>query len=696
MTSLYRILSSSKLALILLVVFAIAMATATFIENDFGTATAWQLIYNALWFELVMLGLCVSFVFNISKYKLWRKQKWPILLFHLSFILVIIGAGVTRYISESGVMRIREGESSSTIISNTNYFQVHISDGDNVAVLKKQLDFSPLSENEFTIQTDYKGQTYTISLDKFVADAQPQIIESEKGQPLLELVIASEDSGRETIVLRQGETETIGSHNHSIGFNVEEPVMIHFKLQDNTIYLQSTEDLSSFVMSTQEAGTFKKDSLQPLQLRSLYRAHDFSFVPISYHPKGDFELVSTSEKPKDNDSSKDDALVVTVQKEDEKKTVSLLYREGFLPTHHQTTFDDVSVTLSYGSEEISLPFEVRLNDFQLERYPGSTSPSSYASEVTVLDQKEEFPYRIFMNNVLDYKGYRFYQASYDTDELGTVLAVNKDRPGTLITYFGYLLMGIGMLFSLFGKHSRFWQINQKLRRLKKGQLTLLIITLFSTTYLAAFDRDTNDDIFKRQSINKHQSELFGRLLVQDLDGRIKPINTLASEFLRKLSGKPYYKSDNLNLSADQAFLAMHMFPNDWQQIPVIKIDRKKGGDVFKDLKTNASGLVSFQSLLGPQGEYLLAEAAELANVKKPAERSESDKEILKVDERFNILYNVLSRGYLKIFPNKNDTNNTWFAPNHHFNDFPAEDAAFVKNILPVSYTHLTLPTICSV
>lgn len=384
-----------------------------------------------MWFELVMLGLCVSFVFNISKYKLWRKQKWPILLFHLSFILVIIGAGVTRYISESGVMRIREGESSSTIISNTNYFQVHISDGDNVAVLKKQLDFSPLSENEFTIQTDYKGQTYTISLDKFVADAQPQIIESEKGQPLLELVIASEDSGRETIVLRQGETETIGSHNHSIGFNVEEPVMIHFKLQDNTIYLQSTEDLSSFVMSTQEAGTFKKDSLQPLQLRSLYRAHDFSFVPISYHPKGDFELVSTSEKPKDNDSSKDDALVVTVQKEDEKKTVSLLYREGFLPTHHQTTFDDVSVTLSYGSEEISLPFEVRLNDFQLERYPGSTSPSSYASEVTVLDQKEEFPYRIFMNNVLDYKGYRFYQASYDTDELGTVLAVNKDRPGTL-------------------------------------------------------------------------------------------------------------------------------------------------------------------------------------------------------------------------------------------------------------------------
>lgn len=127
---------------------------------------------------------------------------------------------------------------------------------------------------------------------------QHQIIESEKGQPLLELVIASEDSGRETIVLRQGETETIGSHNHSIGFNVEEPVMIHFKLQDNTIYLQSTEDLSSFVMSTQEAGTFKKDSLQPLQLRSLYRAHDFSFVPISYHPKGDFELVSTSENQK--------------------------------------------------------------------------------------------------------------------------------------------------------------------------------------------------------------------------------------------------------------------------------------------------------------------------------------------------------------------------------------------------------------
>lgn len=133
----------------------------------------------------------------------------------------------------------------------------------------------------------------------------------------------------------------------------------------------------------------------------------------------------------------------------------------------------------------------------------------------------------------------------------------------------------------------------KATKIKKGQLTLLIITLFSTTYLAAFDRDTNDDIFKRQSINKHQSELFGRLLVQDLDGRIKPINTLASEFLRKLSGKPYYKSDNLNLSADQAFLAMHMFPNDWQQIPVIKIDRKKEEMFLKISKPMLLGLYPF-------------------------------------------------------------------------------------------------------
>ncbi len=79
---------------------------------------------------------------------------------------------------------------------------------------------------------------------------------------------------------------------------------------------------------------------------------------------------------------------------------------------------------------------------------------------------------------------------------------------------------------------------------------------------------------------------------------------------------------------------------------------------------------------------LLTNEVELANKKKPAERNEFDKEVLKIDERFNILYNLFIGNYLKIFPNKNDTNNTWFSYTHHFKDFPEEDGQFAQSIIP--------------
>ncbi|MGI9527149.1 MAG: cytochrome c biogenesis protein CcsA, partial [Weeksellaceae bacterium] len=107
MKTLKRIFSSSSLALVLLLVFAIAMAVATFVENDFGTEAAWVSIYDAWWFELVMGGLALCFLANIYKYRLYKKEKWPILVFHIAFIIIIIGAAITRYSSYGGVMRIR-------------------------------------------------------------------------------------------------------------------------------------------------------------------------------------------------------------------------------------------------------------------------------------------------------------------------------------------------------------------------------------------------------------------------------------------------------------------------------------------------------------------------------------------------------------------------------------------------------------
>ena len=78
------------------------MAVATFIENDFGTIEAKILVFNTLWFELILIILTIIFIYNIFNYKLYLRKKIPILLLHLSFIFILFGAGITRYISQEG------------------------------------------------------------------------------------------------------------------------------------------------------------------------------------------------------------------------------------------------------------------------------------------------------------------------------------------------------------------------------------------------------------------------------------------------------------------------------------------------------------------------------------------------------------------------------------------------------------------
>lgn len=685
----YRIFSSPVLALLLLLIYAVTMAAATFIENDFGTETAWIQIYDAFWFEMVMVGLALCFVANIFKYKLIRREKWPILLFHLAFILIIIGAGITRYTSYGGIMRIREGAKSDVIISDQNYLQAHISKGNQNRHLQKKLQFSPLRDNDFSIDTEIADVPITISYKDFVADAAPEIVDDkENGIPMLQLVVTS-GNGRETVFLEKGEIEEIGLHKHKIGFEARGDDVINMIEKNGEFYMLAPHPVDFFVMADQKAGVIKRDTLQPMTLRTLYRSGDFSFVPLSYHESGKIALISTAEKLKDNDPTKDDALVLNVTAKDKTEEVMLLYRKGFLPTRHEVAIDDIKVGLSYGALPIETHFSVKLNDFQLERYPGSESPSSYASEVTVVDGDVNRPYRIFMNNVLDYGGYRFYQASYDTDEKGTVLAVNHDVLGTNVTYIGYLLLGIGMFFTLFGKRSRFTLVNKKLKKLKtRAAMVGLLLFLGGITGKAEaqMERDTIPlyDLVSYQEVDPQHSEMFGRIMVQDVDGRIKPINTLALEFVRKIHGKTKFvhssESGKISLDANEVFLAMHVSPGAWQKIPIIKIDPKKGSDFFKPLKITDEGYISFDDLINPEGDYVLSKKVEEATAKKPAEQNEFDKEILKVDERFNILFNIFSGNYLRIFPNSLDENDTWFSHKHHFNDFPEEDGRFAQTI----------------
>ena len=89
-------LFSTSTAGLYIVLFAIAIAVATFVENDFGTSSAQKVIFKSWWFELILVLFGISLVVNIVRFRMVQQRKWAILTFHGAFIIVLVGAGVTR------------------------------------------------------------------------------------------------------------------------------------------------------------------------------------------------------------------------------------------------------------------------------------------------------------------------------------------------------------------------------------------------------------------------------------------------------------------------------------------------------------------------------------------------------------------------------------------------------------------------
>jgi hypothetical protein len=115
----------------------------------------------------------------------------------------------------------------------------------------------------------------------------------------------------------------------------------------------------------------------------------------------------------------------------------------------------------------------------METYPGSSSPSAYESHIKIIDEGKQTPYKIYMNHVLNHKGYRFFQSSFDPDRMGTVLSVNHDYWGTLISYIGYTFLFGGMFFMFFWKGTHFWKLNKMLKDVNKKKAAAVILLLLS-------------------------------------------------------------------------------------------------------------------------------------------------------------------------------------------------------------------------
>ena len=229
-------------------------------------------------------------------------------------------------------------------------------------------------------------------------------------------------------------------------------------------------------------------------------------------------------------------------------TTFLCGRKGYV---HLTVGSEVNCFLEQdGRQVVELPFTLRLDSFRIEYYPGTDAPADYISYI-----HGETP--VSMNRILSRQGFRFYQSSFDEDMQGSWLTVNYDPWGIGITYSGYLLLGVSMLWMLVSRGGEFRRLLRHPLLKKGGMFVLLLLCLGSGVHaqkrsLPALARKQADSLARKQVI---------------YNDRVVPFNTLARDFVLKLTGKSSYGG----MTPEQVIGGWLLRPEVWQNEPMIYI-----------------------------------------------------------------------------------------------------------------------------
>ena len=682
--------------------YALSCAVATFIENDYGTIAARAIVYDSWWFALLHIYLIVALIISFIHYRSLPRKKYASALLHLSFIIIIIGAGITRYFGKEGMFIISENQKADFYYSAQNYINI-----------------SAIDENW------QKAQPQSVSADISVYG-------TFFAKPKINKVI-----------------EIFGKPLHIV-----------------------SKDIALTPPNPQEESLKNREMLLTLE--------------VTYN--GDTQEIT---------------LLGGLGGSNEHKIL-------------RVEVGGMKFGFHWGAKKVDLPFQIRLLEFEKKTYAGTENPSSYASQIEVLDKNDKilFPFRIYMNHTLDFGGYRFYQSNYyfddETNSYTSVLSVNND-PGKIPTYIGYALLILAGLLVLFDKNGRFRTLakylhnaesnaqsnevqssnlsnptskesspkdfvidsnadfkidshtNSKLdfktdstsksttpkrgrpkkmqenptekttklttkkpanakKPAKKSTLKSLVITL-ATLALISLPQYSIADSSKAQNIQTHSSSKqatqstsqaaqnphsnmqdmplpstnslspmlekalndarispyllkdediqerqnllkanagefqtrFGKLQVQDFAGRIKPFDTIAMEFVHKI-----YKKDGFSgLSNIEVLLGIIAFPNDWLRVKFIATDTPRLREILgtpKDEKY-VSWLDIYDSNLGESKLHnYLAETNRIP----ASEHSKFDKDVIAVSERFEIFTNTQNLLTLRIFPDRESKR--WFSP----------------------------------
>lgn len=216
-----------------------------------------------------------------------------------------------------------------------------------------------------------------------------------------------------------------------------------------------------------------------------------------------------------------------------------------------------------GMKEEKLPFSLCLKKFEAKMHDGTNAAADYSSKFTVIDGDDKSEGEVSMNNIYSHRSYRLYQSSYDEDGKGSVLAINADPYGIPVTYTGYALLFISLVWMLFDPKGGYRKL-LKSPLLKKGALmTALILSMGNIQTLHAESATGN---LQNAVLPKETAEKFGELHILYND-RICPVQTFALDFCKKIYGARSYQG----LTAEQVLSGWVFYGNTWANEPFIKI-----------------------------------------------------------------------------------------------------------------------------
>ena len=303
-----------------------------------------------------------------------------------------------------------------------------------------------------------------------------------------------------------------------------------------------------------------------------------------------------------------------------------------------------------------LGFEVSLKNFNVVNYPGTDAPMDYVTTLTANTQE----IKVSMNNIGSFNGYRFIQSGYDSDMQGTTLGVYHDPWGIGITYTGYALLFISLIATMVSKKTRIRHLYRKALSLQGAKAwavtALLAVSSFATSAnaqeMVKIDGDIADD--------------FGKICVL-YNSRITPINTVATNFVTKLCGKPTWDG----LSSNQVFAGWIFDVPYWETVKMIEIKEKKAQEL---LGINGKW-ASFDDFWDNYNNYKLD--APLKKAYKDGD-TKLQKQLRDADEKFNIIRMLYGGEMLKMFPYAGKQGHMqWFAPGQPLGNLKLDEKELV-------------------